>query len=436
MTTKPSNNFNITVSIPEIGFKDVQEINLFYVFRNPIVKQSSFAGLVLPMSAIKYLNSLENLLQQNSMPEITVKIDFADPIEPSGGFRGRKSTKTVIEKNYKILMCSPVDKDRNASNQMIMTRLILVNPVLFQMQESNGFNKIMESVTAFEALEEYEGYLSGQYGGTSFDFVKVGEGDNLNSHSYEHIMTRTENDLCVPDFLLYNKKAFNSFSYYFFDDFRIDSKKTADICGLFVNLFDIEKFTPVDINNFNKNPDCPMLNLLGSYPQFNPMSSIMKDNARTVGRDPEGRNERNDDLGPVPVPNIKTEVAGDLLHDKGREISVSTPTLEKKDKPTGNIINFNNPDSVENGNTRFEIIKEQCKDTIRSFHIYDADNCYPDLYQFDNSYNLELGAISEYKHVPISIINIFKKDGSKPKVMTHGVRMQTIKFKTETIKPK
>lgn len=425
---KPSNNFNVSVAIPDIGY-DSQKVNSFYVFRTPMVKQASFAALVLQMGQIGHFRQLEDLHQQNKTPTCTVKVSFADPKLPAGNSRQYKDTKNIINKSYVILNTSSIDSNVQNSNQMVTVKLLLANPILWHLQNANGFNKILETQTAMDALLEYEGWLPTQHGDTAFEFKKVGEGENLNSHSYEHIQIKLENDLQVPKFLLEDKKALNSFGYYFFDDFRITPDKTADICGLLINLVNKDLFKQVDITDYEKNPDAQTPKILSTSPQFNPMSSLSKGSARTVGRDPEGRNERNDDPGPVPTPWIDTTASPDKLHGLGRDISASTPIPVQKDKPTSQVLGTDTPDSVANGNERVATVGGQFSDTLRAFHIFDIDSCYPDLYQFDCIYNLESTASSVYGHVPISIINIFKKDGTKPSLLVHGARVQTIKFK-------
>lgn len=424
-----ANNYNISISIQDLDNYETDKINFFYIFRNPMVKQSSFAGMVLSIDYMKYAQ-LEDFLQKNEMPMVIVKVNFANPAEQEDSrISKNKDIKTLITKVYKILMCTSIDKDRSPTNQMLSVRLVLVNPILFQMQESNGFNRILTSITGMDALAEYESYLIDQYGITAVEFKKVGVEEHLNSHSYEHIQVRTETDLHVPDFLFKEKKALNSFAYYFFDDFRITPETTSDICGLAVNLMDTKDFKQTDIiTDDKKNPDAGSMKSLGTIPLFNPTSAIMKSDPVTVGRDPEGRQESSGE-GPVPIPRLKTDVVMDQINTSGRDFALKDPLYIFKNKPRSNIINLNNPDSVALGNERFATIQQQMKDTLRAFHLWDINDCYPDLYQFDRIYNLEHGAESIYSHVPISIVNIFKRDLTRPTLLTHGIRLQTVKFK-------
>jgi hypothetical protein len=429
---KPSNNFNVKVKIEKLDI-ETEQINLFYVFRNPLVKHGSFSGLVMQINMVKFA-AIDDYLQRNIMLDATVDITFADPSKPIEGNKKHEPTKKVINKSYKILACK-TDENATPENQMYMCRLILVNPVLFDMQKSNGFNKILKSTTAMEGLNAYEYYLKEQYGDTTFEFKKIGCDENLNSYIYEHIHCRKENDLQVPDFFLQQKKALNSFSYYFFDDFRIDKGKEADICGLHINLIGIDPFTLIDIQDNEKNPDAPNLDFLSRSPQFNPFSPLAKLplESRIVGRDPQGRDERNDDPGPVPTSQLKTTVVDEKNHTKGRDAPISTAKLETKDKPVANVLILNNPDSVDDGLKRFDILQEQFADTIRAFHIYNIDNCYPDLYQFDRRYNLDVvdEESSKGPHIPIAIVNIFRRDPEKTNMLKHSVRLQTIKLKTK-----
>jgi hypothetical protein len=431
---KPSNNFNVTVEIPDINL-NTEQINLFYVFRNPLVKHGSFSALVMPINLVKYALIKENL-ERNVMLDINVDIWFADPSKPIEGNKKHQPTKQVIKKTYRILACAAIDGSSDPEEQMYMCRIILVNPVLFDMQKSNGFNKILKSSTSLDGLADYEEYIKDQYGDTTFEFKKIGCDKEINPYIHEQISCRKENDLQIPDFFLNEKKSLNSFSYYFFDDFRIDKEKTADICAMHINLIGIDPFTHIDLQDHDKNPDGPALKILSSCPQFDPLSAIMKTGgsvkARIIGRDPQGRDQINDDPGPIPTRQMKTSVVGDKFHSTGREVIISESEVEKKDKPVSNVIIMSNPDDVSTGLERFDIIQKQFIDTIRAFHTYDIDNCYPDLYQFDRRYNLDVGEEESSKgpHIPIAIVNIFYKDPEKTNMVKHKVKLQTIKFKT------
>jgi len=426
--TKKENVFNIEVSIPEINF-NTKKVNLFYIFRFPFVKPASYAGLDVAMGQIGHYNKLMDLFQNNKMPSIKIDIWYADSATVDGNPRNYKNTTRFMQKEYKLIKIGMVDNEIKNSNQMITARLLLVNPILYDLSRSNGFNIVSDPKRAKDVLKEFEGYLAGQYP-KSFQFKGVGDTENENDFIYKQgIQISQDNDLKVPNLLLYNKKALNSLAYYFMDDFRSSKGKIADICGLTINLSNPDVFEQLDIMDCEKNPDANNFKLKKVEAQFNHNSSIQKDGI-IIFRDPEGRDERYPPVkGEQPTSTLEPVNVELNNSGKGRSIVASTQTEIQKIKPDSKIINIACEDT-DIAKKRFEIVKKQMKTTIKGYQELDIANCYPDLFEFDRRYNLDPGARSEYQFIPISICNIFRMDAQKKQLMTHGAKVKFIIIST------
>jgi hypothetical protein len=420
---KPENSFEIRVKIQELDI-ETRDITYFYVYRTAIVKHGSFASMTIPLNLTTEALPLENLTQKSKTPTLELEIWLTDPSQPTTN-RNYKSIKKIIQKKYYIISCIPGSRDPNS--QTISTNLILINPIFLKMNRANGFNRIQESQTAYDVLLEYEDYLKGHYGDTAFEFKKIGDGINLNDYVYEQLMCRVENDFKIPDYLLLKKKAFNSYTYYFFDDFRITDDKEADICGMLINLIDKEQFNQIDAHT-DKYIDIQDMSIKKVKSCFNPLSPIMQSNSRVITKDKDTLKERNADPGPTRTEQIKSSVSEEDVHED-RKIKTGIPELSFLDKDVADILNLYAPDSKEKANERYKIVQEQATDILRAFCTWEGHKCYPDVFQFDRRYNFSKDAKTELIHMPISIINIFRKENPNETKMFHGVRLQTIKFK-------
>ncbi|MBC8427535.1 MAG: hypothetical protein H8D97_01450 [Proteobacteria bacterium] len=422
---KPESAFEIDVSIPIVGFINRNDVNEFRAIRVPIKKYGSFAAIVLPMPQIIYLH-LEDLGEQSNFPEMTIAIDMVDPKSPIPNTRSHKKTKHIATKQYRILACDKIDSDDQPRNQIQVVRLIIVSPVLFAMNGTSGFNIISSSETAMEVIKNFEEYLLEQYGDTAFEFHKVGEEENLNEHTYEQLMVRQETDVSVCKFLLNEKKALNSYTYYFFDNFRVTPETTGDTCGLLINLTNKDLFTPIDVFS-DKYKDIQGLKLIKKQPLYNPFSSVQQGPQRQVIKDMSSSHLRGDDPSPIPFPQIKTTTT-EISISSDRKQKAPIGELSKKDKPITGIKNIYTPDSAEQATIRLEAIEKQQSDTLRSKQFYEVKECYPETFQFDRIYNMDEHERASYQHVPVSIINIFRKENNNETLMKHGVQLQVFKL--------
>lgn len=425
---KPENSFEISVTIQEIGLTATKDVNEFRAIRVPIKKHGSFAAIILPIPLQKYKH-LEDLEEQSNLLGLTLEIYMTDSKEAIPNTRSYKRTKHVISKSYTILSCESIDSNHEPQNQWVVTRLLLINPILMAMNNTSGFNKIIDSKTGMEAIEEFEGWLPGEYGDTAFEFKKVGEGENLNTYSYEQIMLRQEGDISVPRHLLIEKKALNSYAYYFFDDFRITPDKSGDICGILVNLINKDLFTPTDVYG-DKYKDIQGLNLIKTQPLNNPFGSTKQGTQRVVIKDATTSHKRNDDPSPVPVTQMKT-VASPAPVSQDRPNNAGTSSISTKDKDIKGVRNIYAPDDAENASARNASVGAQQQNTLRSKQFYEVKECLPETFQFDRIFNLDEHERSSYIHVPISIINIFRKESNNETKMKHGVQVQAFKFAPE-----
>jgi hypothetical protein len=415
-------NVTITLSVPDAKILEDTKLDEFLVYRVPFTKMGSFAAGIVSMKYFEEYQMLEYYIQQNIFPIVILKVSFTTAEDPS------KNTKTIINKVYNLIKCTEINPSTSHEERRTNIRMVFANPILYDLNMVNGFNTILSNLTAYEALLKYEEYLLSNRGPSSFEFIKVGEDQNLNKYKYEQLSIRQKNDLLVPNFLLYEKKAFNSFGYYFFDDFRISGKKKSDISGLFINLFNKDQFKTVDIYDSSIYPDSAKAPFICKKEHFNDPLSVFNKQSASSAVSITDKNGFNKKIKPKKVATQQSNnisIQSNIGDGRG-DYSATTSYLEEKEKPNASIINLFSPDNIENTSNRFELLSEQFIDKFRSINEYELDDCYPDLYQFDRIYNLD--DRSAFDNIPISIVNIFRKDGHHPETMYHSIKFKTIKF--------
>jgi len=231
----------------EIGFENTETKEYYYdilqcaFFRTPLIKQASYTILKinLPPLLIQYiLNDINNNNHYN-------KLKFNLVIYLVDREKRYKRVKKVYYKNFVVINLELLEnflpnKDR------LSCRLLLVNPVLHYMNNTNTFNKIFENITAYEAIEKYESFLKQTYGDT-FYINHISPDVNKSTFKYEQMLIKIKNDMNVPTEIINTYKPFHTFNYYFFDDFYISDECDKDISCTFLNLYDRTKLRQFDI---------------------------------------------------------------------------------------------------------------------------------------------------------------------------------------------
>lgn len=401
-----------------------EDVNSFVIIRAPLTKTASFATITVNMKMHTYL-SLEEHTRQNRFQLMQVEVDIVPNLDDVDHHRPWPIDK-VMSKQYLVLHVEPLEHV-NAMAPYVMAVCFLVHPVLYYLQITNGFNKILEDITPFDALKKFESYCDETFGNGCFQWQKVGEDYEKNDFKYEQILTRHETDLMVPTVLVVNYKLWHTFGYYFFDDFRFDGDSKADITGWLINLGDIEKFEQK--NMFDKDaPDLftanKFVNSQALVDHFNVLYQE-KPSLISKGYDIQFGFKKQKEKKEVPQIEVQTK---DGKYSSTRDCKVVQAAVSGKTRsPTEHTIVYA-PDKPEKGLERFEKVQKQLRQQIHVLETYYMHDCHIDFIQFGYRYNMMPWAIDKYLHVPMTICHMFVRDTGRVPIYTHNMRYQMIKF--------
>ena len=414
-------NVKITTDAKEYEYKDV---NNFAVYRHPFTKTSSFSSLTLAVDVDVY-QFLDDSIRRNKYPTLDLKMNLAaNENSERESERTFKSKSGGFNNKYKILKIQ-AREESNVSSQMIPITLYLANSSLYELTQSKSYNKLVANNTASGILKDYESHVSSTYG-SGFTFKQFVT--NPSSFSYKQLLIRTENDSMVPQWLVNNAKPCNDLTYYFFDDF-IPLPGYGLINGLLVSLSkdSIKKFESIDITE----------------DQY----SDIKLNSQSL------RQQSVSDIGGILLAQNPTLVITDKSNKVVCTKGSSTP-VEKTSKggsasdsvmgrsvqnqeygstSTTNVnahgLNLYACDSVDMAKQRFDNIANLIRNDIEYISTYETREIHYDIIQFFRSYNMTPESQTEYKYVPISIVNIFSKYSKRETTMRHGAKFQFLVYK-------
>jgi len=413
-------SYEIKVDIDGFECNDVAELS---VFRCPFIKTASFTILKLSIPTSIYIGIETECKEQNFLPvKITIMTNDASSSKPSE----YGETKNITTKIYKLINIE-LDDGSVTQESYITASLYLVNPILYYLSTTNSYNKILEDKSGLELLEDFEKHLSDTYGEKAFKFKKIKDDKNINEFKYEQLLVRLNQDLLIPTWILQNYSPFNSFSFYFFDDFVIDNENTNDIVCYLINLNDKNQFKKVDcLNNptyiavANKYISTYILNdTFNILDQVNPSKII-------CGSDIQFKYKKAD--GQTIVDNIKTESSDSIELMPDESILPIVSTLEQKSKqPTEQTILYSSAD-IDTSIKKLKITKKQLKENLDMIIYYYLRESHPHFFQFGKVYNLDPFNEQGYFYTPISLVNIFKRMFGKVPLLTHHLHYQVLKF--------
>lgn len=402
------------------------DISSFVAIRAPITKTASFAVLTVNIKA-EYYMSLENSIRNNRFELVEVKFDIrynhttAEELYPP-------KIDDMGTKQYYAFHLEPYERVQPWSPYVITT-MYLVNPVLYYLQVTNSFNKIIENKTPKDVLEQFEGFLTSTYGSKAFQWQKVGQDYELNKWKYEQILCRQNNDLMLPTHLINNYKLWHTYGYYFFDDFRFDNEVQSDITGWLVNLGDINQFQSRNIFEENRTEmfaanlfeDTKILaDRLNCLYQEKP-SLIVKGYDMQYGF---RKATQNKDVVQM-TSQTENPNYGYLVNDTK---ILNADAYTKSVQPTEQTIIYA-PDDIEQGIKRFDKVSAQLRTQLHSIDTYYLHDAHVDFIQFGYKYNISPYEIDDYSWVPISICNIFIRDTGRVPLFVHNTRYQMFQFK-------
>jgi len=423
MTEYSSLLYELKVDIDGYETNDISE---FSVFRCPFIKTSSFAMLTLNVQTIIFIGVETECKKHNYMTlKLTIKQNDMSKTDP----KEYGETKEITTKTYLIINVQADEKPDLESKYTSMT-VYLVNPVLYYLNTTNSYNKIIEDKTGLDILKDYESHLTSLYGDKTFDFKKIGDSKNKNEFQYEQLLIRVKNDLLVPTWILQNHRPFNSFAFYFFDDFCITKQNKKDIIGYLINLDDKEQFNkidcledPTEVSAGNKFIKTYVLNdVFNELSQENPSKVVCGSDGQFKYKKAESQNS---------VPNMRSQNSSEQL-EPNREVKTVSSSLEKKDKqPTEQTILYTS-DDIDGAISRLETVKKQISEKLETASQFYLRDSHLDFFQFGNIYNIDPFVAQGYFYTPISIVNVFKRSFGKVPLANHHCHYILLKFKEDS----
>jgi len=419
-----SHKYKFTIDLFGEQFDDV---SAFSVLRCPIIHTGSFSVLNLELRGLVFL-TLCTEIENGDFPEISIKCELLDMTQNESPSKVGKPTHTMFRKQYLAIKAN-TNEYPTANSTYLNCAIVLVNPILHKLNNTNSYNKILLGKTAMDILEDYESHLKKTFG-NCFEFKKIGKDTKKNNHSYEQLLIRLENDLLIPSWLIAEYKPNQTFSFYFFDDFRIDSSSKKDITAYYINMGakdDFEKKTTLrtadDIfmaNTFQK-----------SYQMGDPFSELKQDNASVICKNREIAFKFEKATGTASVPSV-TQSNSTIPLDKRSVSSVLTTKPSTRNvKPTDETLLYG-ADSIENVLFRLTENQKLLELDISGIASWTLKDSHFDFIQFGVNYVLNPFESKENRYTPISIVNSFVREAGQFPFLIHNCAYQTIKFKANS----
>ncbi len=381
------------------------------------------------------------LLQNQSLNKqtiVNVKIYQVDTEE------NNKLTNLVIQRNFEVLLVKEMKTASIEGSQTTTISMLLANPTLIQMDRQYTYNKIHNTISAYEVLQDYESYISSTYGDNFYSHHILGK---KNEYKYEQILTqpsdqeiklpnRTEfNFLCkhdadIPLFLNYKYKVDNAFSFYFFDDFDLTGQK--EITRHFIALYDKNKFEVFKTDN--QQDIAIQSQLTGTY-QFRDIDGLLTPgNAVNTNKLINCSFDTKKDQNSSSVQG-NTQVTGQVEISGGdptRKVNAQTTTETQHDIPVKTRQSTKQvPDSGDTSKERDDAAHKTFNEKIDQIDCFVTKNCGFDYLRFGVRYPMSTKKPNTQLHTPIAIINIFKRENDKESVLSHTAKTMMVKFTEE-----
>lgn len=380
----------------------------------------------------------------NKQTLVNLKIYQVDTTESD---RSKQQKNLIIQRNFEVILVKEENTASIEGSNSTTVGMLLANPSLIQMDRQYTYNKVHNSKSAFEVLQDYQGYLSSTYG-DNFDFTNEQFIGKKNEYKYEQILTqpsdqeiklpnRTEfnflckHDIDIPLFLNYKYKIDNAFSFYFFDDFDLTHSK--EITGFFIALYDKNKFQPASSSINNEQDISKQSQLTGTY-QFRDIDGLLNpgnavNTNKLINCEFDTKKEQSSS-------NIQgnTQVNGQLqiFGNPNRTINSQTTTETKHDIPVKQKqASKQVPDSGDASKERDEAAHQTFNEKIDQIDCFTTKNCGFDFFQFGRIYPMSTKKPNSALHTPIAIVNIFRRENDKESILSHNAKTMMVKFTEE-----
>ncbi len=412
----------------EVGFE--AEGNYYYdilfsaFFRLPLTKQATYNILRVNLPPLFIQSTINNIrINQHTPCKLVIFL-----VDRNNNFKRVKKLfyKSFIILNLQLMEAFIPNKDR------LNCKLLLGNPILYYMNHTNTYNKILENVTAYDVINDFESFIKTTHGDTFYK-NHIGTSVNLNSYVYEQILIRLRDDLNVPTEIIDTYKPFHTLTYYLFDDFHLSDICDKDISCTYLNLYDKDQLAKFDITEYSE--------ILQNIKYIK--ETKINDDLFTVDKKNETININHQDIYYDNLKAVKSVVPKqttvmaekfDLIFgevDYERKMYYTQDQQEQNPiTPSSMDTNIYAPDSIGNGNARYSSTKSLLNDIFFNVTSMECHRSFVDWLQFGKLYNFELDPYDTnlFYYTPISIINIFQRKVMKEHYMEHIMKFDCIKY--------
>jgi len=413
------------------NLQDITDFHYLAFIRNPILKQATYIDMQA-MVPTATLTVIETEINNGQFPQYELTCYQIKNIEDSN-----QLGTNIQEKFYTsfVLIVSiskqkdNINTDRPIAEGAVPVRMLLVNPIAWQMSKNTGFNKIFTPVVIPESVKNpnlialetiinnsfnpqikeskitsFTDHIIKKYGGDvkSIKQVVLGDKNSINLSTYSQItVPPTIPELNVPEYLINTYKPFSTPSFWFFDTFNFGNydndsapnKGKIPIWCILINFYNcLSVFKKIDISqNLNI---MKFTHLLGTVPFIDIQGILNRPNAVI--------NFISSDMTQV------SETFGDLP-----KVLMANNTSEKQNSRVTSMRVYY-PDKLEEAKNRISDCMSLFTEHIDRIEFYETTNTPPDWLQFGKLYNFERDEktginTNEYIHTPITIVNIFKR---------------------------
>lgn len=397
-------------------------INSLYVYRMPIIKSASFALLTLPLPVGSF-NDFEDVLLSGGFPEIKLKFNLADMDvkDPPHSF---KKLEAGVEFYYSVMHMT-TRSNFSTTSEIAPVSFYLVQTFIHDLFLGNSFNRIFYDLSAYEALLEYEDFISDRFEG-KIEFKKILDTTAINEYKYKNILIKSANDLMIPHYLMSTYKISNSLNFYFFDDFDLVS--TEPVVGFFV---DFTKPTGEPWRIFEDDDKFDISRTLrskGKIPLGDKIEMLRRsfDAASIHIKHPSGSTYHRKIKKEVLAPQLLVSNIIGNIHGR-RNVVTNVSKKDFKEKDTNQHITLYTPDNFENAINRYDRLKGFLREETEAIFKFEVYECHIDAIQFYRTYTLDQTNTKMFYN-PISIVNIFSRINPHETIVNHTAQFQCISF--------
>ena len=410
MSTNSGNTPRYRVELKSIRGEIFADTIFCACIKAPFIKKANFWYIKTHVSSY-WASQVYNSIGKQEKIQMTLIIQ---EIKYEGD---KQSYQVISEVHRKPCVCIYIE---NANNNLKIDMtdmnaeviLVLVDHILYDMSTKHMFNRKLSNVTAFGALQQFENSLKTQYGDSTFYNNYVGITDSEKSdYIYEQILVAMINDLNVSDFLLFNKKMMNNISFYFHDDFFLDSNNKNHITNHLINLVDKSQFTPFDATKYFDT--LTMTTITHETPYVDTFKKLTQGYDSVVVK----TKYMFDDLTPESInslfnPQVTNISQTEFDINEQRKYNNNSPEINfiKTGSRRQNSMQIYAPDDKAHALLRLHNARK-FMNTVKNLSTIQSTDSFCDWIQFGRSYNLDITRPTEYLYTPILICNIFYKDG-------------------------